>query len=138
MPQYTGVVLESDDQQYLLSVFRVLYGHFAPAGFVNRNAQGSLLCHHMTCHMGGAKECDGPHLGSEVMLELDAWGVSDKALAFRVSAIDHQGVTCENSTPHITALVNPSAGGSPRHSNDINLWFNLEKPVVVTGVFKEV
>lgn len=137
MPQYTGVVLLPDEQQYLLSVLAPLYSYFKTAGFVNRNNQGQLLCHHMTCHLGGAKDEERPHLDQKFDLTVDAWGANDKAMALRVSSVSPNCVASCNATPHVTAMVNPTAGGSPRHSNDITVWYPM-KPLTVVGVFREV
>lgn len=132
---YTGVVLDSDSQQ---SVFRLFDGmraeNLTPVGFVDRNAAGQLLAHHMTMNMGPCKQRS--LLGMEVILTADAWAIDEKVMAVRIS--DHQGVYCDNETPHVTVLVNPGRRGSPRHSNGLTNWVKLPEPLVLSGTVREV
>jgi hypothetical protein len=133
LTMYTGVILNCEDQQLLFERFRPLLNLYLP-NFVDRSPQEQPLGHHMTMNMGPCKH--RTLLGKKVLLTLDAWAADERVCAVRVK--DHTGVYCDNETPHITLYVNPSRGGSPRHSNGLLSWVPLEEEIVVTGVVMEV
>lgn len=64
-----------------------------------------------------------------IYFEVDAIGVSNKAIAFRA-----RDVCSLNKIPHITLKV--FNGGSPKDSNDITEWHEI-KPITVRGYFGE-
>ena len=87
------------------------------------------IAHHMTITLSPLK--DKTDIGKEVTLIVTDIGLSDKAMAVKVS-----GYPSKNETPHITIAVNPD-GGTPKMSNEITKWQNL-KHFVVKGVVTEI
>lgn len=135
---YTGVVLDTEDRHRLLAKMGgLLHEYLQFAGFRTQNAAGDLLCHHMTCFLGECPETERSFLGQDVMLNVVAWGMSEKAAALQVSEWTPKTIPCRNEIPHITFAVNHSRGGKPKDSNSIGLWIPME-PIVVLGRFQEV
>lgn len=85
--------------------------------------------HHMTINLGPLK--GNSKVGDKVSLTVEAVGISDKAMAVKVS-----GHETKNDIPHITLAVNPD-GGKPVMSNDITKWQDI-KPFMVQGVVTEI
>jgi hypothetical protein len=69
-------------------------------------------------------------LGKEVTLTVTDLGLSDMAMAVKVS-----GYPSNNEIPHITIAVNPN-GGKPVMSNAITNWVKI-KPFNVSGKVTE-
>ena len=67
------------------------------------------------------------NLGKSISIKLEAIGISDKAMAFRVGEVDN---ICANEVPHITIAT--FRGGNPVDSNRIINWTCIE-PVVITA-----
>ena len=67
------------------------------------------------------------NLGKSISIKLEAIGISDKAMAFRVGGVDN---ICANEVPHITIAT--FRGGNPVDSNRIINWTCIE-PVVITA-----
>lgn len=67
------------------------------------------------------------NLGKSISIKLEAIGISDKAMAFRVGGVDN---ICANEVPHITIAT--FRGGNPVDSNKIINWTCIE-PVVITA-----
>lgn len=69
-------------------------------------------------------------------------GVSDKAIAFKVSLLDNEfGVgsftlLCANEIPHITICT--SKEGKPVDSNNITKWYNLDELIEIETILKRV
>ena len=66
------------------------------------------------------------NLGKSISIKLEAIGISDKAMAFKVEGVDN---ICANEVPHITIAT--FRGGNPVDSNEITNWKDI-KPIVVT------
>lgn len=92
--------------------------------------------HHMTIKLGELE--DKSELGRDVALEVFAVGISDKAMAVKVRALeyDEKQVISKNAIPHVTLAVNPD-GGKPVMSNDITKWQDI-KPFVIVGKVSEI
>lgn len=135
MISYTGVVLSDKDRCELISRMSVLcFSYLLPIGFAMITDRGHPLPHHMTMNLG---DCRSPVMvGSLVSLIVDAWAADDRCMAMRVA--DLGGVYCDNETPHITVMVNPSRGGTPRHSNGLVGWIPLAETITISGVVEEV
>ena len=88
-----------------------------------------IICHHMTINLGELK--DKTDLGKEVTLTVEAIGISDMAMAVRVS-----GFPSKNEIPHITVAINPD-GGKPVISNEITKWRPI-KSFMIRGVVTEI
>ena len=67
------------------------------------------------------------NLGKSISIKLEAIGISNKAMAFKVEGVDN---ICANEVPHITIAT--FRGGTPVDSNKIINWTCIE-PVVITA-----
>ena len=115
---YSCVLLNNQSKSTLLS----MVGNKIPEGW-------KVFAHHMTINMGELK--DKTDLGKEVTLTVEALGLSDMAMAVRVS-----GYETKNEIPHITVAVNPE-GGKPVMSNQISNWQPI-KSFMIKGVVTEI
>jgi hypothetical protein len=89
----------------------------------------TVITHHMTICLGEMK--DKTDLGKEVVLTVEEVGISDMAMAVKVS-----GYPSKNEIPHITIAVNPD-GGKPVMSNKITNWQPI-KNFMIGGVVTEI
>lgn len=115
---YSAVVLDKASHKKLIDRFALEI----PEGW-------KTFAHHMTINMGEMK--DKTDLGNEVTLNVTKVGLSDMAMAVQV-----EGYSSKNATPHVTIAVNPD-GGKPKDSNDITKWQDV-KPFYITGVVTEI
>lgn len=88
-----------------------------------------IICHHMTINLGELK--DKTDLGKQVTLTVEEVGLSDMAMAVKVS-----GYSSKNEIPHITIAVNPD-GGKPVMSNKITNWQPINN-FMIGGVVTEI
>ena len=88
-----------------------------------------VIAHHMTITLGELK--DKSDLGKEVVLTVEEVGISDMAMAVKVS-----GYSSKNEIPHITIAINPD-GGKPVMSNEITKWQPIKK-FMIGGVVTEI
>lgn len=88
-----------------------------------------VIAHHMTINLGELK--DKSDLGKEVVLTVEEVGISDMAMAVKVS-----GYPSKNEIPHITIAINPD-GGKPVMSNQITKWRHIKK-FMIGGVVTEI
>lgn len=88
-----------------------------------------VIAHHMTINLGKLK--DKSDLGKEVVLTVEEVGISDMAMAVKVS-----GYPSKNEIPHITIAINPD-GGKPVNSNQITKWQPIKK-FMIGGVVTEI
>ena len=98
-----------------------------------RDQGWKIYCHHMTICMGELPEYLKKYLGTKQSLEVTHIGISDKAVAVRVTGFDSK-----NKIPHITVAVNIRNGGKPVNSNDIKDWTPVEMIVKLSGEVKEL
>lgn len=115
---YSAVVLDVASRTKLLDML----GNRIPEGWVP-------IAHHMTITLGPLK--DKADIGKEVTLSVSDIGVSDMAVAAKVS-----GYPSMNAVPHITLAVNPE-GGKPAMSKDITKYQSV-KPFMIKGVVTEI
>ena len=115
---YACVLLDNQSRTTLLDMI----GDKIPITF-------KIICHHMTINLGELK--DKTDLGKEVTLTVEAIGISDMAMAVRVS-----GFPSKNEIPHITVAINPD-GGKPVISNEITKWRPI-KSFMIRGVVTEI
>lgn len=115
---YSGVLLDKASQTTLLET------KFP----IEIPTDWNLFAHHMTICLGELK--DKSDLGKVVELEVTHVGISDMAMAVKVT-----GFQSKNVIPHITIAINKD-GGKPVMSNDITKWQNI-KPFSVKGVVTE-
>ncbi len=113
---YTAIIL---DPQARLDL-KTLTLAFVPEGWQS-------FCHHVTLNMGQMDTSlnDAELLGADCIIEVDAIGMTDKAIAVRVASmktLEGTVVKSKNKTPHITIAVNAVGGGKPKMSNDIKIW----------------
>jgi predicted kinase len=115
---YSAVVLDKASRTFLLDFVDDLI----PEGW-------KVIAHHMTINLGELK--DKSNVGGEVVLTVTDVGLSDMAMAVKVS-----GYPSKNENPHITIAVNPD-GGKPAMSNQITNWRPVKK-VMLNGVVTEI
>ena len=115
---YSAVVLDKASRTFLLDFVDDLI----PEGW-------KVIAHHMTINLGELK--DKSNVGEEVVLTVTDVGLSDMAMAVKVS-----GYPSKNDIPHITIAVNPD-GGKPVMSNQITNWRPIKK-FMVNGVVTEI
>lgn len=119
---YCSVVLSEESQNRLITRFQPLI----PKDW-------KVIAHHMTIAFGSGLPDDlKKDLGETAYLSVEAVGISDKAMAVRVS-----GYPSNNEIPHITLAVNPD-GGKPVMSNYIKDWYDLSKSLKLTGIVTEI
>jgi hypothetical protein len=115
---YSAVVLDTASRTFLLDFVDDLI----PEGW-------KVIAHHMTINLGELK--DKSNVGEEVVLTVTDVGLSDMAMAVKVS-----GYPSKNENPHITVAINPD-GGKPAMSNQITNWRPVKK-VMLNGVVTEI
>jgi hypothetical protein len=115
---YSAVVLDKASHNKLIDRFALEI----PEGW-------KTFAHHMTITLGEMK--DKTDLGNEVTLNVTKVGLSDMAMAVQV-----EGYSSKNTTPHVTIAVNPD-GGKPVMSNDITKWQDV-KSFYITGFVTEI
>ena len=71
------------------------------------------------------------NLGKSISIKLEAIGISDKAMAFKVEGVDN---ICANEVPHITIAT--FRGGNPVDSNKIINWTCIEPVVIIAKLEK--
>ena len=116
---YSAVVLEPASKNKLLE----MVGDSIPEGW-------KVFAHHMTIVFGKGVT-NKEDLGKSVILTVTHLGLSDMAMAVRVS-----GYETANAIPHITVAINPD-GGKPVMSNQITKWQNV-KPFTIQGIVTEI
>jgi len=115
---YTAVVLDNGSRNALLSRVE----DEIPTDW-------SIIAHHMTITF--AKPLPNKEdLGKDVTLTVTDLGISDMAMAVKVS-----GYPSNNENPHITIAINPN-GGKPVMSNNITNWVKV-KPFNIIGKVTE-
>jgi len=115
---YSCVLLDEQSRKELLNIVR----DRIPEGW-------KIIAHHMTINMGELK--DKTDIGKDVTLTVEALGLSDMAMAVKVT-----GYPSKNEIPHITIAVNPN-GGKPVMSNNITNWQPIDS-FDVYGVVTEI
>ncbi len=88
-----------------------------------------VICHHMTINLGQLE--DKSEIGKMVVLKVTSLGLSDMAMAVKVS-----GYPSKNNIPHITIGVDKEHG-KPVMSNQITDWKDIT-PFSITGVVTEI
>ena len=123
--QYYGLFLDTDTKNMLMDN---LTDH------IDYNVADRIFIDHCTLlhksQLEGNEELQSyleSNLGKSISIKLEAIGISDKAMAFRVGGVDN---ICANEVPHITIAT--FRGGNPVDSNKIINWTCIE-PVVITA-----
>jgi len=94
-----------------------------------------FMAHHCTIVLGELPEDWKGRIGEEVSLNCDSIGMTDKALALKVSNFKR----LMSGTTHITVAINEVNGGKPKDSNLITDWsFKLPTGLILTGTIQEV
>ena len=83
----------------------------------------------MTINLGPLK--DKTDLGKNVVITATALGLSDMAMALKVT-----GYPSKNEIPHVTVAINPN-GGKAMMSNQISKWQDI-KQFNLMGTITEV
>lgn len=121
MARYSAVLLDDASHRKLIY------------GFESQIPDGwDVIAHHMTIKYPGITPEAKKDLGKTVTLTVTELGISDKAIAVKVT-----GYPSANRIPHITLAVNTENGGRPKDSNDIKNWTKVSQPITLTGVVSE-
>jgi hypothetical protein len=118
---YSGVILDESSHEKLIKRFT----SFIPEGW-------EIIAHHMTIVTKELPDELKGDLGETAHLTVEAIGVSDMAIAVRVS-----GYHSKNKIPHVTLAVNPE-GGKPHMSNQIKDWCDLSPQFKIAGTITEI
>lgn len=123
--KYFGVFLEDDESERVYRIVDSLPGIDIPSDW-------RKYAHHMTIIYNNKSEVaqawantTAPRMGEDVLLRATHVGVSDKAIAIRVS-----GEMSANDIPHITIACSPI--GKPVDSNKITNWREID-PFTING-----
>lgn len=123
---YSAIILTKESQEKLARLF----SEFIPKDW-------EVFAHHMTFAFKQPLPDELKNKeNEEVSIEVNGFGKTDKVMAVRVSGEYTQYTV--NETPHITLAVNKNDGGTPAMSNDIEKWDDIEPPIELYGVIKEV
>ena len=116
---YYGIFLDNDESERLFNIVNSLPGIDIPTDW-------KKYCHHMTIVYNDKSEVAqawanlaNKKLGEYVCLTVTQVGISDKAIAVKVSG----GMTA-NDIPHITVACSPI--GKPVDSNKITNWRDID------------
>ena len=89
-----------------------------------------IFCHHMTINLGDASQGPAADLvGKTISLKAIQLGKDEKVMAVKVET----ECPSTNVIKHVTVAVNFANGGKPKDSNDLKNWFDLERPINLTG-----
>jgi hypothetical protein len=89
-----------------------------------------VIAHHMTINF--KEPVSSELVGQKVILTATSLGLSDKALAVKVTS---GGVQSVNAIPHVTVAIDRTNGGKPKDSNAITDWQKIQ-PIQLTGTVK--
>ena len=122
---YFGVFLDADESERVYRIVDSLPGIDIPSDW-------RKYAHHMTIIYNNKSEVaqawantTAPRMGEDVLLRATHVGVSDRAIAIRVS-----GEMSANDIPHITIACSPI--GKPVDSNKITNWREID-PFTING-----
>jgi len=118
--RWSAVVLDDTSRNLLISTYKSQI----PQGW-------DIIAHHQTINPFGLTDNDGVPVKLKVM----AVGLDDKALAVKVSG--YLGKT-NNAYPHITIAINRSGGASPRDSNAIKNWEEIDNGITLNGTIQNL
>ena len=127
--QYYGLFLDTDTKNMLMDTLTDNIDYNIALGVADRIFIDHCTLLHKS-QLEGNEELQSyleSNLGKSISIKLEAIGISDKAMAFRVGGVDN---ICANEVPHITIAT--FRGGNPVDSNKIINWTCIE-PVVITA-----
>lgn len=136
--QYYGLFIDKDNHDKLIDV--LVNSHWI--GTFN-NSEKKYLDHCTLLHNSQKSLPQASYLikllnskikDKEIEITIDAVGISNKAMAFRV--ILPKDVHSINKTPHVTICT--FNGGKPVESNNITDWYSLEEPVKIKTTLKKI
>ena len=126
---YFGLFLDTDTKNMLMDTLTDNIDYNIALGVADRIFIDHCTLLHKS-QLEGNKELQSyleSNLGKSISIKLEAIGISDKAMAFKVEGVDN---ICANEVPHITIAT--FRGGNPVDSNRIINWTRIE-PVVITA-----
>ena len=130
---YSAIVLDEKSQLKLEKLAEDIKVNGVRVPMLVRDSGWKMYNHHMTICMGTLPEHLKQYLGTVQKLEVTHIGISDKAVAVRVTGFDSK-----NKIPHVTVAVNIKDGGKPVMSNEIKDWMSVESPIKLSGEVKEL
>ena len=127
--QYYGLFLDTDTKNMLMDTLTDNIDYNIALGVADRIFIDHCTLLHKS-QLEGNEELQSyleSNLGKSISIKLEAIGISDKAMAFKVEGVDN---ICANEVPHITIAT--FRGGNPVDSNKIINWTCIE-PIVITA-----
>ncbi len=121
---YSAIVLDEKSKSKLLEKV----GQLIPKGW-------TVYAHHMTIKLGELRPEQKRLVGLKVRLTINEFGRGEKVIAVKAHT---DGIQSDNATPHITIAVDTVNGGKSAMSNQITKWYNIERPLLLTGVVTEI
>ena len=121
---YSAVVLDEKSHDKLYNYLKTLI----PKDW-------TVYCHHMTINLGAIKPEYERYVGTKVRITVDGFGIGEKVSAVKCSV---NGIQSTNQISHITVAVDVNTGGKPSMSNQITRWFDIKRPLSLTGVVTEI
>jgi hypothetical protein len=120
--RWSAVVLDDASRNRLISEYKSQI----PEGW-------EIIGHHMTINPFGL--VDSSLEGKSVNLKVIAVGLSDKAIAVKVSG--YEGKT-NNAFPHVTIAIDRKNGAKPKDSNEIKNWTPVLNGATLTGIIQNL
>lgn len=122
---YYGVFLDDDESQRVYNIVNSLPGISIPDDWRKYADHMTIIYNNKSeIAQAWAKQAN-VRLGEDVLLKATHVGVSDKAIAIRVT-----GEMSANDIPHITIACSPT--GKPVESNKITNWREID-PFTING-----
>lgn len=122
---YYGVFLDDDESQRVYNIVNSLPGINIPDDWRKYADHMTIIYNNKSeIAQAWAKQAN-VRLGEDVLLKATHVGVSDKAIAIRVT-----GEMSANDIPHITIACSPT--GKPVESNKITNWREID-PFTING-----
>lgn len=122
---YYGVFLDDDESQRVYNIVNSLSGINIPDDWRKYADHMTIIYNNKSeIAQAWAKQAN-VRLGEDVLLKATHVGVSDKAIAIRVT-----GEMSANDIPHITIACSPT--GKPVESNKITNWREID-PFTING-----
>lgn len=121
---YCAVLLSKESKYKLYTEFK----QYIPDGW-------ETIIHHITIDPFKTLPVDSELLGKQQIVLVTHIGISDKAIAVKVTGLD---IKTNNKFPHITLAVNRNGGGKPKHSNDITKWTELDTKIYIKGTIENI
>lgn len=122
---YYGVFLDGDESQRVYNIVDSLPGINIPEDWRKYADHMTIIYNNKSEVAQAWAKTTNARLGEDVLLKATHVGMSDKAIAIRVT-----GEMSANDIPHITIACSPT--GKPVESNKITNWSEID-PFTING-----